>query len=187
MVTAIDDAIELTVICEYFPTAATVEALRQCDILVACVDRLQVRDDLNRLAKRYLIPMIDIGIEITPGLPGIGTILAIPGRVTKVLPNGPCLRCQGIVDDDRLEAERGGRAVGYAGTADLPDPAVVTLNGTVASAAATEVLQIVTGFAGQRAPNCGWIYDGLAGTTERVLKAGRGCEACLSERGRGDA
>ena len=187
MVAAIDDTIELIVICDYFPTAASAEALRKCDIIVACVDRLQVRDDLNRLAKRYLIPMIDIGIEITPGPPGTGTVLAIPGRVTKVLPDGPCLRCQGIIDDGKLESERGGRPLGYAGTAGLPDPAVVTLNGIVASTAATEVLQLVTGFAGQSAPNCGWIYDGLAGTTEQVLKVGQGCAACKHERGRGDA
>jgi hypothetical protein len=33
--------------------------------------------------------MIDIGIEITPGPQGTGTVLAIPGRTTKVLPDGP--------------------------------------------------------------------------------------------------
>ena len=186
MANAIDDSIEVTVITEFFPTTTTVEALRQCDILVACVDRLQVRDDLNRLAKRYLIPMIDIGIEITPEPPGTGTILAIPGRITKVLPDGPCLRCQGVIDDAKLQAERDGQPLGYTGTAKIPDPAVVTLNGTVASAAATEVLQLVTGFAGDTAPNCGWIYDGLTGTTERVCKHNQGCPACLFERGRGD-
>lgn len=187
MVTMIDDSIDVAAVPEFFPTAATVEALRQCDILVACVDRLQVRDDLNRLAKRYLIPMIDIGIEIVPGPPDAETVSAIPGRVTKVLPDGPCLRCQGIIDDARLKAERDGRPLGYTGAAKIPDPAVVTLNGTVASAAATEVLQLVTGFAGESAPNCGWIYDGLTGTTEPVRKTGKGCEACCYERGLGDA
>ena len=48
---------------------------------------------------------------------------------------------------------------------------MVTLNGIVASAAATEVLQLVTGFAGDRAQNCGWIYDGLTGATEPTRKA----------------
>jgi hypothetical protein len=62
----------------------------------------------------------------------------------------------------------------------------VTLNGIVASAAATEVLQQLTGFAGPSVPNCGWIYDRLTGTVERVSKAYRGCTACRYERGRGD-
>ena len=186
MANAIDDNIEVTAITEYFPTTTTLEALRRCDILIACVDRLQVRDDLNRLAKRYLIPMLDIGIEVTPGPQRAGTIVAIPGRITKVLPDGPCLRCQGVVDDAKLQTERDGQPLGYTGASKIPDPAVVTLNGTVASAAATEVLQLVTGFAGHRAPNCGWIYDGLTGTIEQVWKHNRGCPACQDERGRGD-
>jgi hypothetical protein len=44
--------------------------------------------------------------------------------------------------------------------ANIPDSAVVTLNGTVTSAAATEALQLITGFTDASTPNCGWIYDG---------------------------
>jgi molybdopterin-synthase adenylyltransferase len=153
---------------------------------VACVDRLQVRDDLNRLAKRYLIPLIDVGIEITPEPVARHGLAAITGRVTKVLPSGPCLRCQGVIDDSLLEDERGGKPLGYTGQVDIPDPAVVTLNGIVASIAATEVLQQCTGFAPD-SPNCGWIFDGLAGTIEKATKEFRGCPACRAERGRGDA
>ena len=186
MASSIDDTITVTAITEFFPTTATVRALSQCDALVACVDRLQARDDLNRFAKRYLIPLIDIGVEITPGAPGTGTIQAIPGRITKILPDGPCLRCQGIVDDAKLQAERDGKPPGYTGAAKIPDPAVVTLNGIIASAATTEILQLLTGFAGNHTPNCGWIYDGLTGVTETVRKTYRGCVACQYERGRGD-
>jgi molybdopterin/thiamine biosynthesis adenylyltransferase/proteasome lid subunit RPN8/RPN11 len=186
MVKAIDPGIEIAPYPEFFPTEATVEALRRCDLIVACVDRLQVRDDLNRFSKRFLIPMIDVGIEITPDRSKPGAVEAISGRVTKVLPAGPCLRCQGIIDDDKLVAERGGQPLGYTGAAGIPDPAVVTLNGIVASAAATEVLQQLTGFAGVSAPNCGWIYDGLTGTIERAAKIYRGCDACKYERGLGD-
>jgi molybdopterin-synthase adenylyltransferase len=172
---------------EHFPSAATVRALRECDVIVACVDRLQVRDDLNRLCKRYLIPLIDVGLEIVADHTTARTVTAIPGRVTKVQPDGPCLRCQGIVDDAKLERERGGRPPGYTGDPRLPDPAVVTLNGAVASIAATEVLQALTGFAGTNSPNCGWLYDGLTGTVDRVVKTFRGCPACLTERASGDA
>ena len=187
MINAIDPDIEITPFAEFFPTMATVEALRHCDLIVACVDRLQVRDDLNRFCKRYLIPLIDVGIEITPDRDRPGAVEAITGRVTKVMPAGPCLRCQGIIDDEKLAAERDGQPLGYTGAARVPDPAVVTLNGIVASAAATEVLQQLTGFAGTSSPNCGWIYDGLAGTLERAAKVYRGCDACRYERGLGDA
>jgi molybdopterin-synthase adenylyltransferase len=187
MINAIDPGIEITPFAEFFPTTSTVQALRRCDLIVACVDRLQVRDDLNRFCKRYLIPLIDVGIEITPDRDRSGAVEAITGRVTKVMPAGPCLRCQGVIDDEKLAAERDGQPLGYTGAARVPDPAVVTLNGIVASVAATEVLQQLTGFAGTSSPNCGWIYDGLAGTLERADKMYRGCDACRYERGLGDA
>jgi molybdopterin/thiamine biosynthesis adenylyltransferase len=186
LVDSVDDAIVTETFSTHFPTRETVEALRQCDIIIACVDRLQVRDDLNRLCKRYLIPLLDIGLEIAPGATGSGTVKAIPGRMTKVLADGPCLRCQGVISDAKLTAERDGQPMGYTGAARIPDPAVVSLNGIVASIAATEVLQLLTGFAGANSPNCGWIYDGLRGDTERVEKSFRGCSACMAERGKGD-
>jgi len=171
---------------EHFPSQETVKALRECDVIIACVDRLQVRDDLNRFCKRYLIPLLDVGLEIFPSKTPRELVSAIPGRVTKVQPDGPCLRCQGVIDDAKLERERGGRPPGYTGDPRLPDPAVVTLNGIVASIATTEVLQIVTGFAAGRSPNCGWLYDGLTGAVDRVEKAFRSCPACSAERGMGD-
>ncbi len=186
LVSWIDEDTQTKAIQEKFPSQGTVEALRQCDIVIACVDKLQVRDDLNRLCKRYLIPLLDVGLEITPYPGGAGAVAAVPGRVTKVLADGPCLRCQGVIDDAKLAAERDGQPLGYTGSARIPDPAVVTLNGIVASTAATEVLQLLTGFAGDNAPNCGWIYDGLRGMTERVVKPFRGCGACQAERALGD-
>jgi hypothetical protein len=75
---------------------------------------------------------------------------------------------------------------GYAGDPTLPDPAVVTLNGVVASLAATEVIQLVTGFAGPHGPNCGWIFDGFTGTTEKTGKAYSTKRPCEHDRGRGD-
>jgi hypothetical protein len=82
------------------------------------------------------------------------------------------------VDDAKLWGECDGMPLGYAGTAKIPDAAVVTLNGIIASAAATEIPQLVTGFADDGAPNCGWIYDGLAGVTERIQQTYHGCAAC---------
>lgn len=183
LVRAVDPSIKLTLIEEAFPTTRTVQALRNVDIVVACLDQLQPREDLNRFCKRYLIPMLDIGIEIHQRDNGT---LSIPGRVTKILADGPCLRCQGVITDQRLEDERGGRPIGYASDLHLPDPAVVTLNGVIASLAATEVLQLVTGFAGPTSPNCGWIFDGVIGSVEPVRKLYVVDAKCEWERGWGD-
>ena len=186
LVRSVAEAACVTTLAEDFPSREALRALRECDVIVACVDRLQARDQLNRFCKRYLIPLIDLGIEIRLSHDSVPIAASIPGRISKVQPDGPCLRCQGVVDQARLEHERGGRAPAYLENPRLPDPAVITLNGVVASIATTEVLQILTGFAGSDSPNCGWIYDGLTGVVERVQKPFRGCAVCVQERGAGD-
>lgn len=60
----------------------------------------------------------------------------------------------------------------------IPDPAVVMLNGIVASVAATEVQQVITGFAVGAGPNRGWMYDALNGDIEKVEKPYRPYSAC---------
>jgi hypothetical protein len=85
-----------------------------------------------------------------------------------------------------VERQAEGPPPGHLDAAPLPDPAIITLNGVVASIAATEVLQILTGFAGRESPNCGWIYDGVTGAVERVEKRFRGCSVCVHERAAGD-
>jgi len=187
LVRSVSEAACVTVLAENFPSREALRALRECDVIVACLDRFQARDDLNRFCKRYLIPLIDLGIEVALSQDSVPMTASIPGRISKVQPDGPCLRCQGVVDDARLEYERGGRARDQLENPRLPDPAIITLNGVVVSIATTEVLQVLTGFAGGESPNCGWIYDGVTGVVERVEKRFRGCSVCVKERGVGDA
>lgn len=98
-----------------------------------------------------------------------------------------------VVDDEKRAAERGGQPLGYTGAARIPDPTLVTLNGIVGSAAATEVLQQPTAFATASSPNCGCIYDGVTGTIEapsargrqrvlRILRACAGANAVVNGR-----
>jgi len=54
--------------------------------------------------------------------------------ITKILPDGSCLRCQSIIDGTKLQAEREGRPLGHTGIAKIAGHAVVTLNRIVASA-----------------------------------------------------
>jgi molybdopterin/thiamine biosynthesis adenylyltransferase/proteasome lid subunit RPN8/RPN11 len=174
------------VVVEDFPSREALFALRRCEVIVACVDRVQARDEVNRFCKRYLIPLIDLGVQAASGRNGGAAGASITGRISKVQPDGPCLRCQGLVDDARLEREREGGPPAPDDGDRAPEPALIALNGVVAAIATTEVLQVLTGFAGSRSPNCGWIYDGIAGTVERVEKRFRGCPACIRERGAGD-
>ncbi len=125
---------------EAFPSTATIEALRHADVIVGCVDGWDTRDDLNTFALRHRIPYIDIGITVAGATGDRG--MRVGGQIAVVAPDGPCLRCMGLVTDERVQASRGRRR-GYADQE--PDPQVVSLNGTVASEAVTAALMLLGG------------------------------------------
>jgi molybdopterin/thiamine biosynthesis adenylyltransferase len=125
---------------EAFPSTATIDALRHVDIIVGCVDGWDTREDLNTFALRHRIPYIDIGIAVAGPTDRGG--MRVGGQIAIVAPDGPCLRCMGLVTDERVEASRA-RRQGY--TDQEPDPQVVSLNGTVASEAVTTALMLLAG------------------------------------------
>jgi hypothetical protein len=47
-----------------FPSPETIAALKDSDIVVACVDTFRAREAINAFCRRYLIPLIDIGMII---------------------------------------------------------------------------------------------------------------------------
>jgi len=104
-------------------TCAT--ALRSCDVIFGCVDSIGERAQLETAARRYLIPYIDIGMDVHRSEAGF----SIGGQVALSLPGGPCLRCMGIVNDKALELEA--QLYGAAGGR----PQVVWPNGVLASLA----------------------------------------------------
>jgi molybdopterin/thiamine biosynthesis adenylyltransferase len=132
--------VEVVPIAEAFPSARTIAALRDADLIVGCVDGWDTRDDLNALALRYRIPYIDIGITVVGATDHAG--MRVGGQIALVAPDGPCMRCMGLGTDQRVEASREMRQ-GYADAE--PDPQVVSLNGTVASEAVTTALMLLAG------------------------------------------
>jgi molybdopterin/thiamine biosynthesis adenylyltransferase len=111
------------------------EALRRCDIMFGCVDSFSERDQLESSCRRYLIPLIDIGLDINtvaPEPPVMG------GQVILSMPGAPCMRCLGFITDKRLadEASRYGEAG--------PRPQVVFGNGILAAAAVAIAVDLVT-------------------------------------------
>jgi hypothetical protein len=156
---------------EEFPSARSLEVLRSVDILIGCVDGWDVRDDLNSFALQNRIPYIDIGAVITPPTGRLG--VRISGQVSIVLPGGPCLRCMGILTDERVEHARQLRRGYLVGG---PEPQVVSVNGTLASEAVTAALMLIGG-AESYAPRRRYLYPpGLL----REVNASplRDCPAC---------
>jgi hypothetical protein len=108
------------------------EYLRNVDVIVGCVDSFSDREQLENSARRFLIPYVDIGMDVTEAAGGF----AISGQAALSLPGMPCLRCMRVIREDDLARERYGVAGGK--------PQVVWPNGMLASIAVGFVVQLLT-------------------------------------------
>lgn len=140
---AVRPAVAVHTYKEKFPSTATIAALLDADVIIGCVDGWDTRDDLNIFALTSRIPYVDIGIAVTGAGADTTQRMRVGGQITIVTPDGPCLRCIGLVTDDRVAAARQ-RRLGYTDN-DTSEPQVVSLNGTVASEAVTATLMLLAG------------------------------------------
>jgi molybdopterin/thiamine biosynthesis adenylyltransferase len=182
--TGIDRTIKVVKVPHRFPSPEAIAALKEADVVVACVDRFDVRENINAFARRYLIPLVDIGLAIISA----GEHLAVAdGQVAIALPDRPCLRCW-LITDAALAHEREHNPPGYDQNPDAPgDPQVVSLNGVLASEACNSVLDLITGYSGGRRNGKFWQYEGRSGTLvpHDIPIANPACPAC-AEEGFGD-
>lgn len=131
------------------------EDLKACDVIIGAVDSFREREQLERFARRYLIPYIDIGMDVH----AIGEVgFLISGQVILSTPRSPCLRCCGLITDERLQREA--EKYGAAGA----QPQVVWPNGVLASTALGLAVKLLTPWHGD-VPSFGYLeYDGNKGT-----------------------
>jgi molybdopterin/thiamine biosynthesis adenylyltransferase len=109
--------------------------LKDTHVLFGCIDGYQQRDFLERAARRFLLPYIDIGMDVTEVGPDH---FAVAGQVIVSRPGGPCMRCIGFLTPERLAREE--NDYGHAGV----NPQVVWTNGTLASIAVGEFVKLRT-------------------------------------------
>ena len=168
-------------------TPEGIAALKQADVVVACVDSFGARAQINDLCRRYMIPLIDIGMTITSD----GERLQrASGQVVLSLPGGPCLRCTPLASDAILAREEVDRPAGYDRNPDAPgEPQVVSMNGLLASHASTLALAIATGYLpGTDFVHGGWWqYEALEGRLDFTPLTDHrpSCPGC-AEEGHGD-
>ena len=119
------------------------EALRRVDLVFGCLDGYAARRDLEEFTRRYLIPLIDVGLDVHQA---DGASPQMSGQVILSMPGEPCMWCLGYLNDVvlRREAEK----YGDAGAR----PQVVWGNGVLASAAVGIAVDLLTGWTGQRPP-----------------------------------
>lgn len=130
-------------------TEVTAE-LRDVDVIFACVDSIGCRSELEAFARRFLIPLIDIGMDVHES----SGEFSISGQVMLSMPGKPCMRCMGLIADEALgkEAARYGAAGGR--------PQVVWPNGTLASIAVGFFMKLVTPWETHKATPLLLEYDG---------------------------
>lgn len=124
--------------------------LRHCHVAFGCVDTYIQREQIERTCRRFLIPYIDIGMDVTK----IENRHVISGQVILSMPGELCMRCLGFLTEDLLarEAEQYGAAGGR--------PQVIWPNGVLASAAVGIFVQLVTPWHDQHRPLIYLEYDG---------------------------
>jgi molybdopterin-synthase adenylyltransferase len=122
-----------------FPNGDSISELSLVDLIIGCVDNDASKSDLNNFAIEQAIPYIDIGATIIPQKTGSG--FSAHGQIACIWPGGPCLRCMGVISESSIALGHE-RRMGYG--SNLPDPQVVSINGTLASEAVTAALLYFT-------------------------------------------
>ncbi len=125
-----------------------IQELASCDVLFGCMDSVDGRHILNKLASYYLIPFIDLGVRIDAD--GVGGVERVCGVVHTILPCGSSLMSRGVYDSKDLSdafmrraspetyAQR--EAEGYIRGARVEQPAVISVNMQIAATAINELL-----------------------------------------------
>ena len=128
--------------------------LQSCDVVVGCLDAIGARDELDRFCRRFLIPYIDIGMDVH----NVGDTYLVSGQVVLITPGSPCLRCMGLVTEQALTQEA--RNYGAAGG----KPQVVWPNGILASAAVGLFTQLICPWHRAARASAFLEYDGNKGS-----------------------
>jgi molybdopterin-synthase adenylyltransferase len=165
-------------------TVAHEALVASCDVILCCVDTHSPRALLNRLSYKYHVPVIDMGSVFR--IDECGGIISDAGRVVIVGPGRACLACWGHLDADAirnesLSSEEREKEVqeGYIQGATVEQPSVITFNTQIAGAAVTELLRMVTSFAGSDTPPDRLSFSFKEGTIRRNSLAGNTqCAIC---------
>jgi molybdopterin-synthase adenylyltransferase len=133
--------------------------LRDVHVIFGCVDGYQQRDFLESAARRFIVPYIDIGMDVAEIS---AEHYAVAGQVIVSRPGEPCMRCIGFLTPERLAREE--NDYGDAGH----NPQVVWTNGILASLAVGEFVKLRTPWLPVDEP---FIWLELDGNAQTVSKS----------------
>lgn len=154
--------------------------LTAADFIFGCTDSMASRAVMNQLAYQYYIPCIDMGVAIGAKA---GTVTYIGGRVQMLSPGLACLVCTDKLDSEQVRREmmtpEERSKDSYIVGEQVPQPAVISLNSQVSSAAVTMFLSAVTGIPAKARL---LTFDAMRGTVRPVAADPRPyCIVCSVE------
>lgn len=177
---AFDAAVEVDAIADNVYHQSAAVKLSGVDVAFCCTDTMVSRMVLTRLPKQYLIPLIDVGVNIQVR---DGAVSRIGGRVMVLGPTDPCLDCLEYIDHTTLTSELAAAGAvaptPYVTGVEEPAASVVSYNATLAGLAASEFLRLaIPGFPSDTSGTF-QVLDGIDGIVRRVsLSAVRRCGVC---------
>lgn len=172
-----------------------IAALATCDLMFGCVDSVEGRDVLNRIATFHTMPFVDLGVRLDAD--GSGGVSSVSAGVRWLTPGRSSLRTRGVYDERDLYAERLHRtdperyadqlARGYVKGVAVDRPAVISINTATAGAAVNELLARLHPF--RSVDNAGYATTKLLFTHARTKGMPEGLvdEELVRHVGRGDA
>jgi hypothetical protein len=139
---------EVEYVAENLLTKGAVELVATADIVIGCMDGVEGRHVLNRLAAYYSMPYIDIGVKLVAD--GVGGIDEACAAVHYMRPDGATLLDRKVYNMEQVRAEGLRRTdpkayreqvkAGYIHGIDEDRPAVISINMQMASCAVNELL-----------------------------------------------
>ena len=79
------------------------QILRECNAIIGCVDSFGQREQIERFSRRFMIPYIDVGMDVS----GQEGRYFITGQSILSLPGHACMRCMGFLTEEVLAREAG--------------------------------------------------------------------------------
>lgn len=180
--------------CQTLFDRDVVEALADCDVLFGCMDSVDGRHLLNRLAAFYAIPYFDLGVRLDAD--GDGGVDQVCGSVHYIKPGGSSLLSRRVYTSEQLraaglrrtdpDAYRDLLAEGYIKGVAEDRPAVIQLNMLIASFAVNELLARLHPY--RLDPNAEFAVRrvSLSHGIFESANDGRPCAALSKHVGRGD-
>jgi hypothetical protein len=139
---------ELEIVANDLATPRAVRSVAECDVIFGCMDGVEGRHLLNRLAAYYVLPYFDVGVKLEAD--GQGGVNEACGAVHYIRPDGSTLQDRHVYTQAQLKAAGLRRTdpkayreqvrAGYIHGVAEDRPAVISINMQMASTAVNEFL-----------------------------------------------